>query len=536
MSIPAQNPHPLSTLKTELVWEGKYDAHGRRREVDPCALALPLQCIEAIDPATPLDDFRNMLIWGDNKAALASLIDRFRDQVDLIYIDPPFSVGTDFTVDIPVGIDPDSAVLHQHATELVAYRDTWGRDGSAYLAMMHDRLVLLRHLLSDRGTIYVHCDSRVNYLLRAMMDEIYGAEHFRNEIIWCYRGGGVPKCDFAPKHDTVLRYTKTSNYLFCVDRVRVPYSDDVRASGASRYDKSYRDNKVYEGYRPNESGKHPDDWWPIQPLMPSDKTERLDYPTQKPIELLQRIVEASSEPESIVLDAFAGSGTTLAAAAGCRVRRQPGAKGKLEYYFVAPRRWIGIDEGHLAVHTIRKRMIELERARRDAGLPGRGFDVFTLSPGDKIKGDSPLLPERPEGCSAQKGAVPFLSQPVAPEVVTLEVEAVYRPGEEGTVVDLRLVRFAPVLGEIATKRRRARPGRTVTHGFDYIDFWAVDFDYCPGRPFRHHWQDYRTRKKHTLQTTSDRGYGYTAPGRYQACVKVIDIFGRETSVTVEVKV
>jgi hypothetical protein len=284
----------------------------------------------------------------------------------------------------------------------------------------------------------------------------------------------------------------------------VPYSDDVRNSGASRYDKSYRDNKVYEGYRPHASGKHPDDWWPIQPLMPSDKTERLDYPTQKPIELLQRIVDASSEPESIVLDAFAGSGTTLAVAAGCRVRRRPGAKGKLEYYYVAPRRWIGIDDGRLAIHTIRKRMIELQRARRDAGLAGRAIDVFT------------------------PGVIP---QPVVPEAATLEVEAVYH----GSAVDIRLVRFEPVLGERTTKRRRARPGRKVTDGFDYIDFWAVDFDHCPGRPFCHHWQDYRTRKKHTLQTVSNREYVYASPGRYQAKVKVIDIFGQETSVVVEVK-
>jgi DNA modification methylase len=521
MSMP--DPHPPSTLKTELVWEGKYDPQGRRRDVNPAALAVPLRCVETIDVPSPLDDHRNMLIWGDNRGALASLVERLRGQVDLVYIDPPFAVGTDFTVDVPVGSDPQAA--HQHATELVAYRDTWGRGIGEYLAMMYDRLVLLRHLLSDRGTIYVHCDSRANFLLRAMMDEIYGAENFRNEIIWCYRGGGVPRNDFAPKHDTILRYTKTDDYLFCVDRVRVPYSDDVRNSGASRYDKSYRDNKVYEGYRPHASGKHPDDWWPIQPLMPSDKTERLDYPTQKPIELLQRIVDASSEPESIVLDAFAGSGTTLAAAAGCRVRRRPDTKGKLEYYFVAPRRWIGIDEGRLAIHTIRKRMIELERARREAGQPGRSLDVFTTVGAMPHACVSMLTPR----CDPAE-------QGTQPEAATLEAEAIYRPDGGGTVVDIRLVRFEPVLANIPTRRRRARPGRTVADGFDYIDFWAVDFDHCPGRPFRHHWQDYRTRKNHTLQTVSDLAYRYAVSGRYHAAVKVVDIFGQETSVIVVVNV
>ena len=116
------------------------------------------------------------------------------------------------------------------------------------------------------------------------MDAIFGHRNFRNEIIWCYRGGGVPKLDFAHKHDILLRYSKTKNVIFNVDKVRIPYSEDVTSSPVSRFDKSYRGDKVYEGYRPNPLGKHPEDWWTIQPIMPSSK-ERTGYPTQKPLAL-----------------------------------------------------------------------------------------------------------------------------------------------------------------------------------------------------------------------------------------------------------
>ncbi|MCY4190945.1 MAG: DNA methyltransferase, partial [Rhodospirillaceae bacterium] len=158
-----------------------------------------------------------------------------------------------------------------------------------------------------------------------------------NEVVWCYRGGGVPRKDFARKHDVILRYAKGDVITFNVDDVRIPYSDSVLESGTSRYDKSYRANKVYEGYQINEKGKHPEDWWPIQPIMPSDKKERLGYPTQKPVALLKRILKASSNPGDIVLDPFCGCGTTIAAAE------------------ILKRQWIGIDITYSAVAAIKER-------------------------------------------------------------------------------------------------------------------------------------------------------------------------------------
>src|SRR6266446_5667804 len=187
--------------------------------------------------------------------------------------------------------------------------------------MMFGRLELLRSLLSPTGVIFVHCDRRVNYLLRAVLDEIFGAKKLRNEIIWCYRGGGTPQKDFAEKHDTIFRYTVSDDYYFDVDPVRIPYSKASRER-LKHQANVFRGDKVYSNYRPNELGKHPEDWWEIQPLMPSEKQERLvPYPTQKPLELLQRVIDSTSPAGGLVLDVFCGSGTTLVASEGLRVVR-----------------------------------------------------------------------------------------------------------------------------------------------------------------------------------------------------------------------
>ena len=404
----SRNPHPLCRHGTELVWEGKYDLAGNRIQVRaedcgepltelerverPCrAVAADQQRSLLADDHGPIGDFDNRLVWGDNGLVLSQLAENFRGKVDLIYIDPPFNVGADFLMDAQGGAVDDMSA----GGGRFAYRDSWGQGGGAYLQMIHERLVLLRELLSDQGTIYVHCDYRVSHYVRIILDEIFGTQNYRNELIWCYRGGGVPRNDFAAKHDTIFRYTKSDEYIFNTDEVRIPYSPDVQASLASRYDKSYRSNKVYEGYRPNVLGKHPEDWWLIQPIMPSDRTERLDYPTQKPVELIQRIVDASSTPDSLVLDAFCGSGTTLAVAEGLRVKREMvGGKERLRYYHVEPRRWIGVDIGRFAIHTSRKRLIELQRLRQEHGAAYRSFGVYGLGAAErrrwygKLAGDS----------------------------------------------------------------------------------------------------------------------------------------------------
>ncbi len=182
------NPHPLSQMKTELIWEGKYDEYGNRRPVHLPASPLPLQRIETIDQPRDArkaqahqlglpfseddfhrqahrDDWRNMLIWGDNKLVMAALLEEFRGKIDLIYIDPPFDVGADFTMQVQIGEEGEEIQKEQSILEAVAYRDTWGKGTDSYLHMMYERLVLMRDLLSDKGSIYVHCDWRVNSYL-----------------------------------------------------------------------------------------------------------------------------------------------------------------------------------------------------------------------------------------------------------------------------------------------------------------------------------------------------------------------------------
>ncbi|MCS6814792.1 MAG: site-specific DNA-methyltransferase, partial [Cyanobacteria bacterium] len=167
------NPHPLSTLRTELVWEGKYDEYGQRREVDIAGCAMPMQKIESIDEprraaaATGqlelfeqqnprVDDFRNRLIWGDNKLVMASLLQEFKGKVDLIYIDPPFDVGADFSMSVAIGDEQEAIEKEQSTLEMVAYRDIWGKGTDSFLQMIYERLVLARELLNDKGLIFVH--------------------------------------------------------------------------------------------------------------------------------------------------------------------------------------------------------------------------------------------------------------------------------------------------------------------------------------------------------------------------------------------
>jgi adenine-specific DNA-methyltransferase len=229
------NPHPLAQMRTELVWEGKYDEYGNRREVDIAGCWIPLQKIETIDEprsraeadrdeatlfelrkqSEKLGDFRNMLIWGDNKLVMASLLKDFQGTVDLIYIDPPFDVGADFTMEVPIGDGKETLEKEQSTLEMVAYRDTWGKDVDSYLHMMYERLLMMKGLLSKSGSILVHCDWHVNFQLRSVLNEVFGPHEFKNEIVWYYYNkmqGNVNR--FAANHDIILWYSRSDEYKF----------------------------------------------------------------------------------------------------------------------------------------------------------------------------------------------------------------------------------------------------------------------------------------------------------------------------------
>jgi len=252
------NPHPLSRMKTELVWEGKYDEYGNRRPVHLPKSPLPLQRIETIDEprdrekarqpglfdeaafrqSAHRDDWRNMLIWGDNKLVMAALLEQFRGKIDLIYIDPPFDVGADFTMNVQMGDEGEALEKKQSILEAVAYRDTWGKGTDSYLHMMYERLTLMRELLSERGSIYVHCDWRVNSYLHLLLDEIFNEDNFINEIIWRYGKMSNSVKRFPRNHDTILLFSKTNNYIF--NTIKVEESEYKE-----RFNRYLIDNKVF---------------------------------------------------------------------------------------------------------------------------------------------------------------------------------------------------------------------------------------------------------------------------------------------------
>ena len=276
------------------------------------------------------------------------------ETIDLIYLDPPFNTKKQYKA--PIGSPAEGATFKDIWTDedvkdgwyseiaeqyphihqiILAAEHTYDHSMMIYLMAMGIRLIEMKRILKPEGSIYLHCDPTASHYLKLAMDSIFGSQSFRNEIVWCYRGGGVPKHDFSRKHDIILRYSKTKFVVFNVNDIRIPYSESVMQSSESRYDKSYRGDKVYSGYKPNELGKHPEDWWPIQPLMPSDKKERTGYPTQKPLVLLDRIIKASSNKGDMVLDPFCGCATACVSAE--RLGRQ----------------WIGIDIS-LSAETITK--------------------------------------------------------------------------------------------------------------------------------------------------------------------------------------
>jgi adenine-specific DNA-methyltransferase len=628
------NPHPLSVMKTELVWEGKYDEYGNRREVDIAGCAMPLQKIETIDQPRSeaaakgqrsldyyekktkrLDDFRNRLIWGDNKLVMASLLKEFKGKIDLIYIDPPFDVGADFTMDVPIGDGKETIEKDQSTMEMVAYRDTWGRGTDSYLYMMYERLSLMKDLLSDRGSIYVHCDWRVNYFLRLVLDDVFSKDFFLNEIVWAYFAFKRKTAKkFPQKHDTILSYRKNSDSFTWNTQYKPHKPEYLKRWKQDEKGRFYRDdvNPTAGGsriiYLDEVEGDIVDSVWDDIPPVNPVAIERTAFATQKPEGLVDRIIQASTNQGELVADFFCGSGTLGAAAERLG------------------RRWIMADLGRFAIHTSRKRLIDLQRTLHSEGKPYRAFDVYNLGRYERqwwykalLNGadeehrrvvleffraevlqstPSPLIHGRKGAafchvdgidsiftrdevkavaeavaqaggrecyCLAwefemdlhlttaalekelgvrlklvqipreimeknRKNPPPFL------EVAVLEAQPVYRGQGAERTVDIKLTKFLPSLAEVPSKELAAIKDRAMKSGMDFIDFWAVDFDWQPGQPFNHHWQDYRTRKDRSLKTLSAAGHKYPQPGKYTACVKVVDTFGCDTSITVEVEV
>ncbi|MBT3185776.1 MAG: site-specific DNA-methyltransferase [Nitrospina sp.] len=359
--------------EVELVWNGKTS--------EVCNIVLPFQVIEQVDEPRAEKDTRlqlnlfdldargrqlkgwtNKLIWGDNKLILSSLKNGpLREEIEkqgglkLIYIDPPFDVGADFSMNIEIG--GDTFTKKPNILEEIAYRDTWGKGADSFIAMIYERLVLMRDLLAEDGSIYVHCDWRVNSMIRLCLDQVFGKENNVGELIWRYSWGlRTNKC-WNRKHDMILMYSKSDSFVFNADSVLE--EREVSESTANRL--KYKGALITDGNkgRGKEEKALPSDVWYVATIN-GMAAERLNYPTQKPEELINKILLASSDEGDLVADFFCGSGTMAA------VAEKHG------------RKWIVSDLGKFAIHTTRKRMIGVQRQLKDEGKDYRAFEILNL--------------------------------------------------------------------------------------------------------------------------------------------------------------
>jgi len=424
--------------EVELLWNGKTD------EVE--SMVLPFQTIEHIDEPRSEEKiesqrtlfdmsgrqkagWQNKLIWGDNKLILSSLKNGpLRKQIEaegglkLIYIDPPFDVGADFSMNIEIG--EESFTKKPSVIEEIAFRDTWGKGQDSFLAMLYERLTLMRDLLASDGHLFVHCDQRVNASLRFLLHDIFGKENFRNEIIWQRTSAGKTVSGNLPKNcDYILWCTKSNDYQYfgfsgelTKENIKVFSKNDNDGRGlyrtqpiiktsdpgpATTYD--YKDNigNIWKcpkkGWRFNEGrmrklendnrllfttvisekyylnermeiGRQLSNLWAdISGNTVGFSKESQDYPTQKPEKLLERIIKATTSEGNLVADFFCGSGTTLAVAE------------KLS------RKWIGADLGKFSIHTTRKRLINVQRDRKGEGKDFRAFEILNIGKYEREK-------------------------------------------------------------------------------------------------------------------------------------------------------
>lgn len=260
-----------------------------------------------------VDDWRNKIYWGDNLQAMSHLLKTYRGKISLIYIDPPFDSKADYKKKIQ--LRGKTVENDRTAFEEKQYTDIWTND--EYLQFMYKRLILLRELLADNGSIYLHCDPTAGHYIKIIMDEIFGIEQFQNEIVWAYTGGTDRKKGFQKKHDLILFYSKSPNFIF--NPVYIPFSESAikRFNKTDEQGRKYKINRLADGrvtktYMKTE-GKLAPDYWHFNILVKSH-SEATGYPTQKPEALIERIIKASSKPGDIVFDCFMGSGTTQAVA------------------------------------------------------------------------------------------------------------------------------------------------------------------------------------------------------------------------------
>lgn len=650
-------------------------------------LVLPFQIVETINESRATRErdtdtlfganqdlgsmmVRNMLIWGDNKLVTSSLLKEHAGSIRLVYIDPPFDTGADFSFRVRLGdtnVAKLPSILEEHA-----YRDTWGGGRSSYLSMMYERLLLIYELLAHDGSLYLHCAPTVSHYLKLVCDEVFGPDHFRGEIVWkrssahsdTKQGRALP----GSIHDVLLFYTKTDRWVWnpvhtkydetYVEQrfvhkepdgrrykdadltaakpggdtsfgwhVKAPkgtttwtgdpegewrtprpgwdYKEIPPPSGRywaySRQNfQTFHDQELLyytskgtprlKQYADELEGVSLQDVWTDIPPVNSQAIERTGYDTQKPLALLERIILTSSNPGDIVADVFCGSGTTLVAAE------------KLG------RRWIGCDLGRFAIHTTRKRLLnipdckpfdiknlgvyERQRWQETTGSDAvRGYldtilafyqaepvDGFSYLHGRKADRlvhvgatDAPITIDEAEdvmdemadngiqacdllGWEWEMGLHDTITEQARRRGLSLRPLQIPREVMERRITESDAVRFFELAFVDLEVRRQHREACVVLSDFiipsedliparvreqmsgwsDLIDYWSVDFDYRDDT-FHNQWQAYRTREEAKLAIQSS-WHTYPEAGRYSIVVKVIDIFGNDTTKLAEVHI
>ncbi len=244
------------------------------------------------------------------------------EQFDLIYLDPPFCTGK------------RQQLIDKSTSDKCEYDDRWTEGFEHYLEWMKVRLTEIHRLLKPTGTLFLHLDNHASHYLKIELDRIFGAQHFINEIIWHYTGGGRSRTRFSKKHDTIFWYGKSKNFTFNIDTIRQPYKS---TSGYAQFGIVSAAGKKY---LPHPDGTPLDDVWEI-PIVNPMANERIGYPTQKPEQLLERIIQVASNQGDLIGDFFCGSGTTLAVAERCM------------------RKWVGCDASRQAIDVVKKRLTEI---------------------------------------------------------------------------------------------------------------------------------------------------------------------------------
>ena len=622
-------------LPLGLYWKGK------RTTVD--RIVLPFQSLEVVetinesratrekekgtmfrqDPNAMDVEWRNKLIWGDNKYVMSALLEKYAGKIDLIYIDPPFATGANFSTTVTIGDNEIEHTKEASAMEELAYRDTWGLGLDSFLQMMYDRIVLIRELLSEKGTLYLHCDYRVNSYLRIILDEIFGIDNYFSEIIWQRSTTVGSSKAIANRYptlcDQILVYTKTKSkntfnkqYTPPTEEYKARFKDKdkngyyywntLATYSQETYDRLESEDKVrwtkgakypqYKTYLHELKGNVMSNVWTDINMLNPMAEERLDYPTQKPEGLLDRIIKASSNEGDLVADFFCGSGTTAA------VSEKLG------------RRWIASDLGRYAIHTARKRFLEIEGCKpfeilnigkyerqywqtiqfgnktteqtmseyiafvlklfKAEALPGSAY--IHGKKGNKLVhiggveapvtfGDIQYALEDTRrmkqkelvvlGWDWEMGLHDVVEQEADKAGIKLHLLSIPREAMDKRAVDAGDIQFFE-LAYLETEVIKSAYGhqikltdfvipnldlipaevkKLIKKWSDYIDYWSVDCDYKDDT-FHNQWQSYRTKKDRSLELTSDPKQ-YDKKGDYKVMVKVIDIFGNDTTHIIE---